>query len=395
MQPLPQLEQCLRLAFEAADPAHPSGISLGSYFVRAPTRGRRRSDLDAKLLFPETVAALLTPQAIERALDASTWRTCPRPQEVIPVATREWLAKAALSLEQAEGLPAMWALLRAVSELEAAAHKLLGARVPKAVVRQVLHGVGMRALRVEPFAAFVVRVFKISQAVYAAFRHAGKSHEAAFVAVQDRLWSPHPTGRRSSSGAEVMGAYLPSLLQAASGHGRRRLRKRQDTHRTQDDARALLARFAAGPGAKLWPWSDAQGRLLPQAALAPETAGICLFLLLTRAASERRGRGVSPVFAEAGFGASDWLPDRTDDVAVRLLAAGDSPPRGELLEALGVLVQASLSAKAPPEVSLSLQRLGVDLAQAEADAMLHRSRPRLAELLRWVEENARELVETA
>jgi hypothetical protein len=117
MQPLPQLEQCLRLAFEAADPAHPSGISLGSYFVRAPTRGRRRSDLDAKLLFPETVAALLTPQAIERALDASTWRTCPRPQEVIPVATREWLAKAALSLEQAEGLPAMWAFLRAVREL--------------------------------------------------------------------------------------------------------------------------------------------------------------------------------------------------------------------------------------------------------------------------------------
>lgn len=395
MQPLPQLEQCLRLAFDAADPRHPSGVSLGSYFVRAPTRGRRRSELDAQLLFPETVAAKVSPKAIGRALDAATWRVCARPQAVIPVATREWLAKAALALEEAEGLPMMWALLRAVNELEAAAHRLLGARVPKSVVRQVLHGVGLRALRVEPFAAFVVRVLKISQAVYVAFRHAGSTHDEAFAAVQDRLWSPHPTGRTSASGAEVLGAYLPSLLQAASGHGRRRLRKRHDTHRTQDDARALLARFAAGPGARLWPWSDSAGRLLPQGALAPETAGLCLFLLLTRAASERRGRGVSPVFAEAGFASSEWLPDRTDDVAVRLLAAAESAPRGEMLEALGLLVQATLSAKEKPEVSLELQRLGVDLAQAEAGEMLHRSRPRLAELLRWVEENARELVETA
>jgi hypothetical protein len=250
----------------------------------------------------------------------------------------------------------------------------------------------MRALRVEPFAAFVVRVLKISQAVYGAFRHGGAEHGGAFAAVQDRLWSPHPTGRQSASGAPILGAYLPSLLQAASGHGRRRLRRQNDTHRTQDDARALLARFAAGPGARLWPWSDASGRLLPQAALAPQTAALCLFVLLTRAASERRGRGVSPVFAEAGFGASDWLPDRTDDVAVRLLAAADPAPRGEMLEALGLLVHASLSAGAT-DVSLPLQRLGVDLAQTEAEAMVHRSRPRLVELLRWVEENARDLVE--
>src|ERR1051325_823951 len=115
MHPLPQLEQCLRLAFESGDPRHPSGISLGSYFVRAPTRGRRRSELDAQLLFPETVAARATQKGIARALDAATWRMCPQPQAVVPVATREWLAKAVMALEQAEGLPMMWALLRAVS----------------------------------------------------------------------------------------------------------------------------------------------------------------------------------------------------------------------------------------------------------------------------------------
>lgn len=395
MHPLPQLEQCLRVAFEAGDPRHPSGISLASYFVRAPTRGRRRSEVDAQLLFPPPTAARLTGESIERALDAQGWRTCPSPQPVVPVATREWLAKAAVSLEQAEGPAAMWSLLRAVAELEATAGSLLGARMPRAVVRQVLHGVGMRTLRVEPFAAFAVRVLKIAQAVYAAFRHCGAGHEAAFAAVQDRLWSPHPTGRRSASGAEILGAYLPSLLQAASGHGRRRLRRNHDSRRTQDDARALLARFAAGPGMRLWPWADASGRLLPQGALEPETAGLCLFVLLTRAASERRGRGVSPIFAGAGFGASEWLPDRTDDLAVRLLAAGEGVPRGDTLEALALLVQATLSPAAPGDVSLALQRLGVDIAQGETDAMVDRSRPRLAELLRWVEENARELLERA
>ncbi len=394
MQPLPQLEQCLRVAFEAGDARHPSGVSLASYFLRAPTRGRRRSELDGQLLFPPPLAARLSGEARARALDPGSWRTCREPQSVVPLATREWLAKAALALEKAEGPTAMWSLLRAVAELEAAAGTLLGARMPRAVVRQVLHGVGMRTLRVEPFAAFAVRVLKIGQAVYAAFRHSGAGHEEAFAAVQDRLWSPHPTGRRSASGAEVLGSYLPSLLQAASGHGRRRLRRNHDSRRTQDDARALLARFASGPGMRLWPWADDSGRLLPQGALAPETAGLCLFLLLTRAASERRGRGVSPIFFQAGFGAAEWLPDRTDDLAVRLLAAHGTP-RGDMLEALALLLQATLFPAAPGDVSLGLQRLGVDIAQGETDAMVDRSRGRLAELLRWVEENARELLETA
>jgi hypothetical protein len=102
-------------------------------------------------------------------------------------------------------------------------------------------------------------------------------------------------------------------------------------------------------------------------------------------------------FADAGFGAGEWLPDRTDDLAVRVLAAGadDSIPRGELLDALSVLLRATLSpAPGADGVALTLQRLGVDLAQAEAQAMLERARARLPDLLRWLEENGRDLLET-
>jgi hypothetical protein len=44
-------------------------------------------------------------------------------------------------------------------------------------------------------------------------------------------------------------------------------------------------------------------------------------------------------------------------------------------------------------VALRLQRLGVDLAQGEEEAMLDRARARLLDLLRWLEENGRELLE--
>ena len=157
-------------------------------------------------------------------------------------------------------------------------------------------------------------------------------------------------------------------------------------------------------GARLWPWSDAAGLFLPQGerALSPEVAGFCFFVLLTQAASERRARagpsrGLSLPFADAGFGAGEWLPDRADDLAVRLLAAAadDSIPRGELLDALSVLVRATLSAAPGVDgVALTLQRLGVDLAQGEEEAMLDRARARLPDLLRWLEENGRELLET-
>src|SRR5438045_728985 len=219
MQPVPQLESCLRLAFEARNPSHPSGISLSSYFVRAPSRGRRRADVDTELLFPPALG--LDESAIARAMDPLTWRFCPSPRPTVPLATREWLAEAALALGKAEGLEVMWALLHATSELESVAQRMLGARAPRSVIRQVLHGVDARTLRAEPFAAFVVRVLKIAQAVYAAFRHAGFMHDAALAGVQDRLWAPYPTGRRTAAGARAMGAYLPSLLQAASGNARR------------------------------------------------------------------------------------------------------------------------------------------------------------------------------
>jgi len=407
MEPMPQLESCLRLSFETrAGQDHPSGILLSSYFVRAPTRGRRRSDLDPEVLFPPAVRARLGPAgggAITVAMDPATYRRCASPLPAVPLATREWLGEAALSLGRGEGFDLMWSLLRAVSELEEVAQRLLGARTPRSVVRQVLHGVDPRGLRVEPFAALFVRVLKIGQAVYGAFRHAGLPHEVAWAAVQDRLWAPYPTGDRGGSGARAIGPYLPSLVQAASGNGRRRLRRNAEAGRTRRHAHALLARFASGQGARLWPWSDAAGRLLPQgsAAVSPEVAGFCFFVLLTHAAGERRARGgpsrgLPSPFAEAGFGAGEWLPDRADDLAVRLLAAGadGGVPRGELLDALSVLLRATLSsARRADGVALTLQRLGVDLAQGDAEAMLDRARSRLPDLLGWLEENGRELLE--
>ncbi|MFL5312511.1 MAG: hypothetical protein ACJ79H_18915 [Myxococcales bacterium] len=406
MEAMPQLESCLRLSFEARDgERHPSGVLLASYFVRAPTRGRRRTELDPEVLFPRAVRARLGPapdRAIALAMDPATYRSCAGPLPTIPLATREWLGQAALALGKGEGFDVVWSLLRAVSELESVAQRLLGARMPRAVVRQVLHGVDARSLRVEPFAALLVRVLKIAQAVYGAFRHAGLPHEVAWAAVEDRLWSPHPTGDRAASGARAIGPYLPSLVQAASGNARRRIRRNAEAGRTREHAHALLARFASGPGVRLWPWSDAAGLLLPQGdgALSPEVAGFCFFVLLTQAASERRARGgpsrgLSPPFADAGFGNGEWLPDRTDDLAIRLLAAGaDEPiPRGELLDALSVLVRATLSSGADG-VALTLQRLGVDLAQGEEEAVLDRARARLPHLLRWLEENGRELLET-
>ena len=405
MQPLPHLESCLRPAFEARDPLHPCGVALSSWFVRAPTRGRRRSGLDAALLFPDELRARLGPgadRAIDQAMDPGAWRGSPAARPTVPLATREWLAEAALALGQGEGFPLTWSMLRAVSEMESVAQRMLGTRTPRATVRQVLHGVGQRALRVEPFAAFVVRVLKIAQSVYAAFRLAGHPHDVAFQAVQDRLWMPYPTGRSSRSGAEARGAYLPSLLQAAAGNARKRLRRNVDGHRTKDHARTLLARFASGPGAELWPWTDGKGRLLPQSeeALSPEMAGLCFFALLAHAASERRRRGgpsggLSAALAEAGFGSAEWLPDRTDDLAIRLLtaAAPAGVPRSDLLEAVSALVRASFSSPPAGEVSQALEKAGLEVSSGDAEGLVARARPRLSALARWLEENGRELLE--
>jgi hypothetical protein len=365
MQSLPQLEVLLKIAFEAEDEAHPSGIALASYFARAPTRGRKRSDLDLDLLFPESLG--LPAAAVGLAAESQSWRVCEKPRPTEPSASREWLAEAALTLGKAEGFALMWTLLRAMTELESVAQKLLGARTPRAVVRQVLHGVTARALHAEPFAALLVRVLKIAQTVYAACRHAGMEHEAAFAAVQDRLWSPHPTGSEGERGA-----YLPSLVQAASGHARRRIKRNAQEGRTQDHARAFLSRFA-NAGVKLWPWVSPEGILEPfgEEKLSLELAAVACFVLLTHTANERRSRGgpsggLSAPFVEAGFATAEWLPDRTDDLAVRLFTASETPARGEFLSPLSQLLRAGLT--------------GND---------------KLVELLRWLEENGRELLERA
>src|SRR5258708_40114453 len=100
---------------------------------------------------------------MKMAMDPATFRACPGPRPTVPIATREWLAEAALSLGKAEGVPLMWSLLRAMSELEALAQRLLGARPPRTRGRPGPHGVGARSLRVEPFPAPLVRVLQIAQ----------------------------------------------------------------------------------------------------------------------------------------------------------------------------------------------------------------------------------------
>ena len=129
-------------------------------------------------------------------------------------------------------------------------------------------------------------------------------------------------------------------------------------------------------------------------------AGLCFFALLAHAASERRSRGgpaggLSAPLDEAGFGSSEWLPDRTDDLAIRLLSASAASgrPRGEMLEAISTLVRATLAGMPAPEGASALRRLGIQLGEDDTAKMLERARARLPELARWLEENGRELLE--
>jgi hypothetical protein len=151
----------------------------------------------------------------------------------------------------------------------------------------------------------------------------------------------------------------------------------------------------------MWPWIDREGRPLPseEGTLTPELAGLCFFTLLAQAASERRSRGgpsggLSPALADAGFGSSEWLPDRTDDLAVRLLSAGSAVPRAELLQAVSALARATLGPGGAPAIS-ALRLLGIPLENGEMERMLEGARIRLPDLARWLEENGRELLERA
>src|SRR5262249_46938537 len=152
MERLPNLESCLRLAYEARGSAHPCGISLATFFSRAPTRGRRRSELEPELVFSPSVRDALgtrSNEVIGAVVRQHSGRACGQARPTVPTATREWLAEAALALGRAEGAAVMWAMLRAMSELENVAQRLAGSRSSRAVAREVLHGVSHRTLRAE------------------------------------------------------------------------------------------------------------------------------------------------------------------------------------------------------------------------------------------------------
>src|SRR5256885_11840949 len=106
MQPLPHLESCLRSSYEARDERHPCGISLASYFVRAPTRGRRRSGVLAEALFPPALRDRLgsgASRSIALAMDPSNWRVGFAPRATPPIAPREWLAQGGPGVADAGG----------------------------------------------------------------------------------------------------------------------------------------------------------------------------------------------------------------------------------------------------------------------------------------------------
>jgi hypothetical protein len=396
MQKLPLLEKALHLAFDARTDGAPCGVSLTSYFARGPTRGRKQQGAEEELIFPAELRARLGEHAgpsIASSLDATRFRSCAKPTAAVPRGDREWLAHAATALGAAETPQLAWALLGAADELERAALKLLGGAAKRQAARRALHGVRARTLHTEPFAALLLRVLLVAQSVYAACRLAGLPHREAWAALEDRLWSAYPTGRSAASGHAPRGAYLPSLVLSASAHGRRRSDLSVQQSRTQDHAAALLARFSRGPGGALWPWIDEGGKLVPQGDSAPEpqAAAAFFFVLLTFTASSRRlnggpARKLPAPFEEAGFGASDWLPDRTDDLALRLLAAAGLAPDAALVASLPLLLRATLT----PSIAKRQPK-----ARVWPLAMLERAQARLPLALSWLEENGRELLERA
>ena len=396
MQKLPKLEKALHLAFDARSEGAPCGVSLTSYFARGPTRGRKQQGAEEELIFPPELRARLGRDAefvIAAAIDTARFRACAKPKAIVPRGDREWLAHAATALGATETPQLAWALLGAADELERAALKILGGAAKRQAARRALHGVRARTLHIEPFAALLVRVLLVAQSVYAACRLAGLSHGEAWAALEDRLWSPYPTGRISESGHAPRGAYLPSLVLAASAHGRRRLDLSVQQARTQDHVAALLARFSRGPGGALWPWIDEAGKLVPQgdSAPEPEATAAFFFVLLTFTASSRRVNGgparrLPAPFEDAGFGASDWLPDRTDDLALRLLAAAGLAPDSALVSSLPLLLRATLT----PSIAKRQPR-----AKVWPLAMLERAQERLPKALSWLEENGRDLLERA
>ena len=199
------------------------------------------------------------------------------------------------------------------------------------MVRKVLHGVGAdRALLTEPFAALLVRVLKIAQAIYTAFRHAGERRTkprvwrgpgSSLVAASDR--PSREDGRRGAR-----------RVPAQPGAGRLRETAAGGSTAAPKKAARASTRLRCSRGSprvregSLWPWVDEEGRLLPHAEdeLEPEMAAACFFVLLTHVANERRTQnlsgGLSKPFAERDSrGGRVAARSHRDDLA-------DPPARG-------------------------------------------------------------------
>ena len=84
----------------------------------------------------------------------------------------------------------------------------------------------------------------------------------------------------------------------------------------------------------------------------------------------------------------------------RRLAQSRRPRRrafhGEnFLEAVSSLVRATIASPDAASIARALEKIGIETPVGDAEALLARARGRLPDLARWLEENGRELLETA
>ena len=401
---LPRLATLLGEAYFARGDSA-AGPFLASFFKRKASRGQPPRPLPRELLFPQELRAALGADALRLVEAPSSWKQCASDEEILPTASLEWLARARRLLaaqEQSRGLSA--ALQAAYDELHG--HALLELRpLPAELARRILDGLFDDVQLVQPFHAVFLKVLAVSQEVYAAARLAGRDHDRAFEFVLERLGGNHPTGQDSERGP-----YLRSLILGARVNALKRL-ERNAGKAQRERARALLA-SALHRRRELWPWLDAGGRPLPasggELTLLEVAAAVACALRVI--AGDRRGHGgLRPVFAEAGFAAPEWLADRAEvaalifdslaiggeqDLAWETFALDDA--YGHTAEAVTLLLRATLVERPRPRdgalLSAKLLRAGSQVAAGEVPEMLARAKPRLEDLLRWLEPEARDLL---
>ncbi len=389
-----------------------AGPWLPSFFKRAPSRGQRARALDRSLLWPDELRAALGPRGAEALLaveDPASFVSCGEAREVLPTADLAWLAQARqLLARHPHGRALSAALQAAYDELHALALAELRP-LPVGTARRVLDGLFDDAQLVQPFAAVFLKVLAVGQEVYIAARLAGADHGRAASLVTLRLFDSHPTGQDAERGP-----YLRSLILGARSNGLKRL-ERNSGKGQQESARALLA-GALHAAEALWPWRSARGAPLPSVAgtLTLREVAACLASLLRLVASDRRGHGgLREVFAAAGFGGQEWLADRAEVVALLLDLIALAPEGtgeasepwetltldeayGRTTEAATVLLRAALSTRPSPRdgalISAKMARAGGQIAAAEVAAMVAAARPRLREMLAWLEPRARDLL---